>query len=130
PDRESARARLVAALQETAVLGPTTNVAFLLDVLAHPAFVRGDTHTGFLAEHLPAWRPAEAEAAPAAIAAAIAGGAAGSLSDGMQRLADDGRAATMEIGGAWWMDVDDPRAHALAEQLAPRHLAEWFAGAG
>lgn len=67
---------------------------------------------------------------PAAIAAAIAGGAAGSLSDGMQRLADDGRAATMEIGGAWWMDVDDPRAHALAEQLAPRHLAEWFAGAG
>lgn len=64
---------------------------------------------------------------PAAIAAAIAAGAAGSLSDGMQRLADAGRAATLEIGGAWWMDVDDPRAHALAEAQAPRHLAGWFA---
>ena len=66
---------------------------------------------------------------PAAIAAAIAAGAAGSLSDGMQRLADAGRAATMEVGGAWWMDVDDPRAHALAEQQAPQHLADWFARA-
>lgn len=66
---------------------------------------------------------------PAAIAAAIADGAAGSLSEGMQRLADAGRAATMEIAGAWWMDVDDPRAHALAEAQAPRHLAEWFAPA-
>ena len=51
----------------------------------------------------------------AAIGAAIAGGAAGSLSDGMQRLADAGRAATMDIGEAWWIDVDDPKAHALAE---------------
>ena len=33
----------------------------------------------------------------------------------MQVLADRGRAATMEIDGAWWMDVDDPHAHALAE---------------
>ena len=59
---------------------------------------------------------------PGAIAEAIAAGAAGSLSDGMQRLADQGRAATMEIAGAWWMDVDDPRAHALAEAQAPAHL--------
>ncbi|MDE2618881.1 MAG: NTP transferase domain-containing protein [Sphingomonadales bacterium] len=59
---------------------------------------------------------------PAAIAEAIAAGAAGSLSDGMQRLADQRRAATMEIAGAWWMDVDDPRAHALAEAQAPAHL--------
>jgi len=60
---------------------------------------------------------------PAAIAAAIAAGTPGSLSDGMQILADAGRAATMEIGGAWWMDVDDPRAHALAEQQAPAHVS-------
>ena len=62
-----------------------------------------------------------------AIRAAIAAGKAGSLSDGMQWLADQGRAATHEIKGAWWMDVDDPRAHALAEELAPRHLAAAFA---
>lgn len=52
----------------------------------------------------------------AAIQAAIAAGKSGSLSDGMQRLADAGRAATMDIGEAWWIDVDDPRAHAIAER--------------
>ncbi|GEO00153.1 hypothetical protein NSE01_19850 [Novosphingobium sediminis] len=62
-----------------------------------------------------------------AIATAIAAGKSGSLSDGMQWLADRGRAATYEVGGAWWMDVDDPRAHALAEELAPRHLTAAFA---
>ena len=50
-----------------------------------------------------------------AIRAVIAEGAAGSLSEGMQRLADAGRAATMDIGDAWWIDVDDPHAHAQAE---------------
>ena len=60
----------------------------------------------------------------AAIHAAIAEGKAGSLSEGMQRLADAGRAATMDIGDAWWLDVDDPRAHALAEAEAPKHLPE------
>ena len=51
-----------------------------------------------------------------AIQAAITAGKSGSLSDGMQRLADAGRAATMDIGDAWWIDVDDPRAHAIAER--------------
>lgn len=64
-----------------------------------------------------------------AIRAAIAKGKAGSLSEGMQKLADVGRAATWEIGGAWWLDVDDPRAHALAEEQAPRELAEVYAAA-
>lgn len=65
-----------------------------------------------------------------AIGEAIAAGKPGSLSDGMQRLADRSRAFTMEIGDgpeAWWMDVDDPRAHALAEVEAPRYLKEVYA---
>ena len=57
-----------------------------------------------------------------AIQAAIAAGASGSLSDGMQRLADAGRAATLDIGEAWWLDVDDPAAHKLAEAQAPQML--------
>ncbi len=61
-----------------------------------------------------------------AIAAAIRAGRSGSLSDGMQRLADAGRAATMDVGtdehAAWWMDVDDARAHAIAEEQAPKYL--------
>jgi hypothetical protein len=28
----------------------------------------------------------------------------------------------MEIAGAWWLDVDDPRAHAIAEAEAPAQL--------
>jgi choline kinase len=62
-----------------------------------------------------------------AIAGAVRDGAAGSLSEGMQRLADAGRAATMDIGNAWWLDVDEPRFHALAEAEAPLHLPELFA---
>jgi choline kinase len=62
-----------------------------------------------------------------AIQTAITQGKSGSLSDGMQLLADAGRAATMDIGQAWWMDVDDPRAHALAEAEAPARLKEIYA---
>jgi choline kinase len=61
-----------------------------------------------------------------AIGAAIAEGKPGSLSDGMQRLADAGRAATMDIGEAWWLDVDDPRTHQLAEAEAPTRLADLY----
>ena len=50
-----------------------------------------------------------------AIRKAIDEGAAGSLSEGMQRLADCGRAATLDIGEHWWIDVDDPKSHAQAE---------------
>lgn len=61
-----------------------------------------------------------------AIEAAIAAGKPGSLSDGMQCLADSGRAWTMDIGEAWWIDVDDPRAHDLAEAQTPRQLSEIY----
>jgi acetyl-CoA/propionyl-CoA carboxylase biotin carboxyl carrier protein len=72
PDRASAIARLLGALADTAILGPTTNLAFLQDVLAHPAFRRGDTHTGFLGEHLAAWQPTADAAALLAAAVALA----------------------------------------------------------
>ncbi len=61
-----------------------------------------------------------------AIRAAITEGKAGSLSEGMQKLADADRAATMDIGLAWWLDVDDPRAFDLAEAQAPAQLPEIY----
>lgn len=61
-----------------------------------------------------------------AIREAIAEGKSGSLSEGMQRLADRARAATLDIGDAWWLDVDDPRAYALAEADAPGQLPEIY----
>jgi choline kinase len=57
--------------------------------------------------------PALAEA----IKAAVADGGAGSLSEGVQRLAERGDALTVEIKGARWLDVDDPIALAKAERM-------------
>lgn len=50
-DRESARQRLVEALNGTHIEGVATNVHFVNRILNHPAFVRGDLSTDFLAEH-------------------------------------------------------------------------------
>jgi acetyl/propionyl-CoA carboxylase alpha subunit len=44
-DREEARARLVRALRELALLGVVTNQSFLLQLIEDPAFIRGETHT-------------------------------------------------------------------------------------
>lgn len=52
-----------------------------------------------------------------AIRADIESGGEGSLSSGVQRLADAGEAATLDVTGARWIDIDDPRALALAEAL-------------
>jgi choline kinase len=49
-----------------------------------------------------------------ALAEAIAAGG-GSLSEGVQRLADRGQAATCDVTGRFWLDVDDPAALAKAD---------------
>ncbi|WP_369133707.1 biotin carboxylase N-terminal domain-containing protein [Modestobacter sp. I12A-02662] len=48
PDRETARARLVRALGDTAVLGVVTNTTFLRDLLADPDVVAGRLDTGLI----------------------------------------------------------------------------------
>jgi acetyl-CoA carboxylase biotin carboxylase subunit len=97
-DRATAITRLAAALEDTAVLGPTTNLGFLLDVLAHAAFARGETHTGFLAEHLPGWRESVADETPAAVVAALALGRPASGADSGARAAAPTPWQTL---GAW-----------------------------
>ena len=74
PDRESCRQRLVAAMRETAVLGVASNAAFLRDVLGHPAFVEGRTHTQLLEQQIVAdlGEPEPPILEVAAIAAALA----------------------------------------------------------
>lgn len=128
-----------------AVGDDTRDVTLAIDLRTESPLVDPDDATwvqtdargfiGAIGKTIPAWNAVDCGAFLAtpklaeAIQAAIAAGKAGSLSDGMQWLADRGRAATHEIGGAWWMDVDDPRAHALAEELAPRYLTAAFAAA-
>ena len=71
--REEARAKLVAALKDTAIFGVTTNKSFLIDALEHPTFSSGDATTAFIQDNC----DASSLAAPlltsrvAAIAAAL-----------------------------------------------------------
>jgi 3-methylcrotonyl-CoA carboxylase alpha subunit len=51
-DRTESIERMRAALTDAVVLGVVTNTARLRAIVAHPAFVAGDLHTGFLDEHL------------------------------------------------------------------------------
>jgi acetyl-CoA/propionyl-CoA carboxylase, biotin carboxylase, biotin carboxyl carrier protein len=76
PDRESARAALVAALDETAILGLTTNVGFLRALVASEEFRDTTIDTAWLDHHeLPAPDPAPARLAVAWVSAMLADGA-------------------------------------------------------
>ena len=57
PDRATSVERMTWLLRHSTVLGVTTNLDFLADVVAHPAFAEGRLTTGFLDEYLPDWTP-------------------------------------------------------------------------
>ena len=58
-----------------------------------------------------------------ALGRSIAEGGGGSLSEGVQALADERRAYALDIGDAWWIDVDDPKSLRLAErELGEAHV--------
>jgi len=61
-DRDEARRRLLAALRGIGVLGIPTNLRFLADACAHPAFASGSASTAFIAQH---FAPADLQAADA-----------------------------------------------------------------
>ncbi|HJQ84579.1 MAG TPA: acetyl-CoA carboxylase biotin carboxylase subunit [Candidatus Binatia bacterium] len=50
-NREEATNRMLRALREYVIVGPTANVAFHRWALEHPAFRAGDVDTGFIARH-------------------------------------------------------------------------------
>ena len=56
-DRGDAIRKMDRALRETLLLGVTTNIDYLREILAVPEFVSGRTSTSFLAEHMAGWRP-------------------------------------------------------------------------
>ena len=51
----------------------------------------------------------------AALRDSIVAGGAGSISDGVTALVPTGGARTVDIGAAWWLDIDDAKALAQAE---------------
>jgi len=69
-DRNEAARRMQGALAETAILGVKTNLAFLERVVRHPAFLKGDTDTGFIERHRAQLLPAQSEVPAEALVAA------------------------------------------------------------
>jgi geranyl-CoA carboxylase alpha subunit len=50
-DRNEARGKLICALEQTVAFGVTTNQAFLMACLRHPAFARGEATTAFIGRY-------------------------------------------------------------------------------
>ncbi len=63
-DREHARRRMLRALDEFAIEGPTTLIGFHKALLSHPCFVTGETCVGVVESEELAARAAELSAAP------------------------------------------------------------------
>ena len=51
--RDAARIKLAKALGEYSIVGPATTIPFLIDVLEHPIFAKGDAKTSFIKDAFP-----------------------------------------------------------------------------
>jgi acetyl/propionyl-CoA carboxylase alpha subunit len=71
-DREEARRRAVAALDEFMLAGVTHTASFLRDALSSEPFIRGALSTGFVDEFLPRWRTQQQPIELAVVLATIA----------------------------------------------------------
>jgi len=69
--REEARRKLLRAVEDTLLLGVTTNQQLLVDLLKHPDFIDGQFSTGFIAEHFSDITQPKATAEQLALAAAL-----------------------------------------------------------
>ncbi|MGW0895352.1 acetyl/propionyl/methylcrotonyl-CoA carboxylase subunit alpha [Saccharopolyspora sp. NPDC002578] len=92
PDRGAALRRLDAALAETAVLGVTTNVAFLRALLDHPEVRAGELDTGLVERNL-----AELTAEPVHPEVLVAA----ALADLAAAEPDDAVADPWQVPGGW-----------------------------
>jgi geranyl-CoA carboxylase alpha subunit len=69
-DRETARQRLLKALQDTTLLGVINNRDYLSAILAHPVFAGGDFSTAFIGQHFPQEQVASRQPSPRHVALA------------------------------------------------------------
>jgi acyl-CoA carboxylase subunit alpha len=120
PDRDQAAAALSAALARTQIHGVTTNRDLLVRVLRHPAFLAGDTDTGFL-DRLPL------VAQDGGLAAPLAGDDAVALSALAAALADAaGRNASARVLGglpSGWRNVPSQLQHKAFEWAGTQQAA-------
>jgi acetyl-CoA carboxylase biotin carboxylase subunit len=57
PDRDTCCRRMAAALNDFPILGIKTDIEILKNIVTHPEFLSGRTHTDFLQVNLPDWKP-------------------------------------------------------------------------
>jgi acetyl-CoA carboxylase biotin carboxylase subunit len=92
-DRKLALRRMQWALGRYAVLGVTTNLEFLREVMRHPLFLAGEATTHFLVEQMQDWQPQESNLDDVALLAAALAEAAEGAQPGAHYPALLGRAA-------------------------------------
>lgn len=101
-DRDQARLQLLQGLRDFAVLGVTTNIPYLVRILQHPTFQKGQFHTQFLEQNPELFRPSsnpEQTRLAAALAGAFGrGGTAPSARAAANELVDESPWASL---GAW-----------------------------
>ena len=88
--REAAIRKMDTALSQYIILGVTTNLPFLRDVIRHPVFAAGEATTHFIDEQLSVWQPADAELPDEALIAAVLGEMGSSLAHGAPSMEDGG----------------------------------------
>ena len=72
PDRITAVRRLLHALEKTVLLGLTSNLAFLGDLLTHTEFQSGNYSTQMIPNHFSSWQPRQGDNSLALTVAALA----------------------------------------------------------
>jgi 3-methylcrotonyl-CoA carboxylase alpha subunit len=100
------------ALAQTSLMGVKTNLAFLERVVRHPAFLAGDTDTGFIARHREALIPPPGDVPVEALVAAAA------------RVFTDERNAMREAGPSPWNDTTGWRLNQPALRRMQFHRAD------
>jgi 3-methylcrotonyl-CoA carboxylase alpha subunit len=111
-DRAEAARRMRSALAQTSLMGVKTNLAFLERVVRHPAFLAGDTDTGFIARHREALIPPPGDVPVEALVAAAA------------RVFTDERNAMREAGPSPWNDTTGWRLNQPALRRMQFHRAD------
>jgi len=82
-NRESACDRMLAALDDYVILGISTSIRFLKDIISHPEFRAGRTNTGFIKNHFENW--GEKEKSGDELRLALSAAAFDSLNSGSSR---------------------------------------------
>ena len=83
-NRPAAIRKMQATLQNTVILGLTTNWQFLQDVLADPDFQAGKVYTTWVEEHFDDWQPPQCDLPPEVLVAAALTQFRSTLPDGSQ----------------------------------------------